>query len=144
MVLDKKIQELIADMPLIKVEASATVAQAARLMKQHHRGAILVEEQGSLRGIFTERDMVFRVVSEGLDPKTTPISQIMSTDLVVGHPQDSHVSALRLMAKAGVRHLPIVLEQRVVGLVSRRQLMALDIELMDAEIDRREASRLFI
>lgn len=144
MVIDKKIYELITDTPLLKVEADAPIREAAGLMKQHRRGAILVEEKGSLRGIFTERDMVFRVVAEGLDPQTTPISQVMSTELVVGHPQDSHVVGLRRMAAAGVRHLPIVDQSKVVGLVSRRQLMALDIELMDAEIDRREACRLFI
>lgn len=83
-------------------------------------------------------------VITGTPPQTTPISQVMSVELVVGNPQDSHVVGLHRMAGAGVRHLPIVQDSKVVGLVSRRQLMALDIELMDAEIDRREACRLFI
>lgn len=144
MVKDKTLQEVIRGNPVLKVEADATVSQAARLMKQHRRGAILIEDQGRLRGIFTERDMVFRVVAEGLAPESTAISSVMSEQLVVGDPQDTHVAALLRMASAAVRHLPVVEDSRVVGLVSRRQLMALDIELMDADIDKREASRLFI
>jgi CBS domain-containing protein len=144
MVQDKTLQEIIQGRPVLKVEAQASVQQAARMMKEHQRGAILVENQGRLQGIFTERDMVFRVVAAGLAPESTPISQVMSGQLVVCHPHDTHVTALHRMASAGIRHLPVVDQERVVGMVSRRQLMALDIELMDADIDKREASRLFI
>ena len=144
MVKDKSLQEVIAGRPVLTVEADASVQEAARLMKEYCVGAILVEEKGRLRGIFTERDMVFRVVAEGLAPHSTPISQVMSAQLVLRHPQETHIVALSLMAAAGVRHLPVVEDSRVVGMVSRRQLMALDIALMDADIDRREASHLFL
>lgn len=144
MVTDKSLQELIDGRELLTVNEKVSVTEAARKMKEAQRGAILIEDQGRLKGIFTERDMVFRVVAAGLPPDTTPISQVMSHELVVGHPQDSHVTALHLMTRAGVRHLPVVADSRVMGIVSRRQLMALDIELMDQDIDRREASRLFI
>ena len=144
MVKDKSLQEVVAGRPVLTVEADASVQEAARLMKEYCVGAILVEEKGRLRGIFTERDMVFRVVAEGLNPLSTPISQVMSVQLVLGHPQETHILALSRMAAAGVRHLPVVEDTRVVGMVSRRQLMALDIALMDADIDRREASHLFI
>ena len=144
MVKDRSLQEVVAGRPVLSVEADATVQEAARLMKEYRVGAILVQENGRLRGIFTERDMVFRVAAEGLNPASTPISQVMSGQLVVGHPQDTHVLALTRMAATGIRHLPVVEASRVVGMVSRRQLMALDIALMDADIDRREASHLFI
>ena len=144
MVKDKSLQEVVAGRPVLTVESDASVQEAARLMKEYCVGAILVEEKGRLRGIFTERDMVFRVVAEGLNPQSTPISQVMSVQLVLGHPQETHIVALSRMAAAGVRHLPVVEDTRVVGMVSRRQLMALDIALMDADIDRREASHLFI
>lgn len=144
MVKDKTLHEVVAGRPVLSVEVDASVQQAAQLMKEHCVGAILVQDNGRLRGIFTERDMVFRVAAEGLAPASTPISQVMSAQLVLGHPQETHVVALTRMAAAGVRHLPVVEDSRVVGLVSRRQLMALDIALMDADIDRREASHLFI
>ena len=142
-VVDKTLQQLVEGRALLKVGPQTSVLQAAQMMKQNARGAILIEDNGRLQGIFTERDMVFRVVAEGLS-LDTPISQVMSRQLVVGHPQDTHVMALRQMAAAGVRHLPVVQDSQVLGLVSRRELMAVDIELMDREIDRREASRLFI
>ena len=144
MVKEKTLHEVVAGRPVLSVEVDASVQQAAQIMKEYCVGAILVQDDGRLRGIFTERDMVFRVAAEGLAPASTPISQVMSAQLVLGHPQETHVVALTRMAAAGVRHLPVVEDSRVVGLVSRRQLMALDIALMDADIDRREASHLFI
>jgi CBS domain-containing protein len=144
MVKDQTLGEWVDGSELLKVGPDTSVQRAAQLMKKHGKGAILVEEQGQFQGIFTERDMVFRVVAEGLAFDSTPISAVMSRDLVVGHPQDTHVVALRRMAAAGVRHLPVVNGSKLVGMVSRREMMALDIELMDAEVDRREASRLFI
>jgi len=144
MVKDKTLQEVVAGRPVLSVELDASVQEAAQLMKEYGVGAILVQDSGRLRGIFTERDMVFRVAAEGLAPAVTPISQVMSVQLVLGHPQETHIVALTRMATAGVRHLPVVEDSRVVGMVSRRQLMALDIALMDADIDRREASHLFI
>ena len=143
MVKDKTLGQLVEGRPILKTEPGASVQEAARLMKQNQRGAVLIEEGGKLQGIFTERDMVFRVAAAGLSPDTI-ISNVMSRQLVVGHPQDTHVMALRRMASAGVRHLPVVDQSRVIGMVSRRELMALDNELMDQEIDRHEASRLFI
>ena len=144
MVQNKTLGEIVKGHHVLKVDAKASVQQAALLMKEHQRGAILVEEAGRLRGIFTERDMVFRVVAEGLSPESTTISQVMSTKLVVGKPHDSHVEAITRMIKAKVRHLPVAEGSHVIGVVSRRQLMALDIELMDEYIDEHEASELFV
>lgn len=144
MVKNKRISDIIEGGSLLKVPPETLLSEVARLMRSHGRGAVLVEDQGRLCGIFSERDMVCRVVAEGKDPEETPISQVMSTQLVLAEPEDDHVVALRRMSSAGVRHLPIVSGDRVVGMVSRRQLLALDIELLEQDLERREASLLFI
>jgi len=144
MVKNRILKDIIQGRDLLKVAPGTPIVEAARLMREHGKGAILIEEKGRICGIFSERDMVCRVVAEGLNVDTTPISQVMSTQLVVAAPQDDHVVGLRRMRSAGVRHLPIVDDSRLVGLVSRRELLAVDIELLEQDLERREACHLFI
>ena len=137
------LKDLIQDRPLITVEESATVAHAARVMCETCKGATLVTHDGKLTGIFTERDMVQRVVAQGRDPKTTSIVDVMTRGLITAHPDENHTLALRRMQTANCRHLPIVLGQKVVGMVSRRELLAVDVELLEEEIQRQDPSALF-
>ena len=143
--MDKKILKgLIKDRPLISVEENTTVAAAARVMCDSCMGAILVINQDRLTGIFTERDMVQRVVAQNRDPQTTPISEVMTRSLVTASPDDHHILALRRMLTANCRHLPVVDGQKVVGMVSKRELLAVDVELLEEEIHRHDPSVLFI
>lgn len=138
-----RLGELIRGRDPVTLEDSATVAEAARKMVLHSKGALLLTQGRKLTGIFTERDMVWRVVAAGLDP-TTPVRTVMTSSLVTGHPQDSHVMALRKMVTANCRHLPVVDGGRVLGMVSRRELMAHDIELLEEEVSRHDPAGLFI
>jgi len=144
MIKNRVLEDIIAGRALLTVAPDDFVTQAAQLMLQNGRGAVLVVDGGRLCGIFTERDMVCRVVAPGLSPDTTPLKQVMTTSLIVAHPQDDHVMALCKMSHGRVRHLPVVKDSRVVGMVSRRELMALNIELLEEDLDRREAYHLFI
>jgi CBS domain-containing protein len=144
MIKNRVLEDIIAGRALLTVAPDDFVAQAARLMEQHNRGAVLVVDGGRLCGIFTERDMVCRVVAKGLLPDATPLKQVMSTSLIVAHPHDDHIMALSKMNAGRVRHLPVVKESQVIGMVSRRELMALNIELLEEDLDRREAYHLFI
>ena len=139
-----RLKDVIGKRPAICIEETATVAQAAQTMSSHGKGAVLVTKGQSLMGIFTERDMVWRVVAEGLDPATTLIQAVMTTRLVTGHPDDPHILALRKMVTANCRHLPVVEDSRVLGLVSRRELQALDIELLEEELYHHDPASLFL
>src|SRR5262249_26374068 len=101
----------------------ATVAEACSAMKRRHVGCVLVMDQGHLCGIFTERDVVNRVVAEGLDPHKTMLSIVMTRNPDTIAPNSSPMDALRMMHDRGYRHLPVIAGERVVGIVSRRDFL---------------------
>jgi CBS domain-containing protein len=109
---------------LISVAASASVADAVALMSRREVGAVLiVTEDGLVGGIFTERDLLMRVVAAGRDPKTTPISLVMTRDVQFVSPGTSVEAALSLMYVQHHRHMLVIDGPKVHGLVSMRDLV---------------------
>jgi CBS domain-containing protein len=133
-----------ASQKLVTVDEDEPVQAAVERMCDANRGAVLVVKGDRLRGIFTERDLMRRVVGSRRDPLHTPVRDVMTTRLVVGKPEQSWRSALDRMVAANCRHLPIVEGTRVIGIVSRRELMALEIRVLADELDREDPSRLHI
>jgi CBS domain-containing protein len=114
----KDIQELVS------VPASASVADAVALMTRKGVGAVIISSRpGSVEGIFTERDVMSRVVGEARDPKLTPVSTVMSPDVRRVDATVSVEETLRLMVVHGHRHLLVEAGGLVQGLVSIRDLM---------------------
>jgi CBS domain-containing protein len=95
-----------------------TVAEAAKEMDRHRVGAILVIEDGRIVGIFTERDVLSRVVATGIDPKTTPIESVMTRDPITVASSTTVEEVMALFTNKRFRHLPVVDDGRLVGLVS--------------------------
>jgi CBS domain-containing protein len=109
---------------LISVPASATVAEAVDVMAEREVGAVMVLSEDKLvSGIFSERDLLTRVVQAGRDPKTTPISLVMTRDVRFVSPGTSIEAALALMHVLRFRHLLVIDGPRVHGLVSMRDLV---------------------
>ncbi len=100
------------------VRPETTVAEAAAVMKEAQVGSILIMEDGALAGIFTERDALYRVVAARLDPAATSMREVMSSELVTVAPDDDISHALRLMRDIGFRHLPVVEDGKLCGIVS--------------------------
>lgn len=104
---------------LITVDAGATVMDAVNALAQHRVGAVLIRnEDGLIDGIFTERDLLLRVVHAGLDPRTTPISMVMTRDVRFVSPGTTVEAAMALMQLNRFRHLLVMDGPRVLGLVS--------------------------
>ncbi|KAF1680399.1 CBS domain-containing protein [Bacillus mexicanus] len=99
------------------VSPNQTIQEAASLMKQHNVGAIPVVEQGVLKGMLTDRDIALRTTAQGRDGQT-PVSEVMSTELVSGNPHMSLEDASQLMAQHQIRRLPIVDQNNLVGIVA--------------------------
>jgi CBS domain-containing protein len=103
-------------------------------MSDRHVGAVPVLDGERVVGIFTERDVLSRVVAAGVDPVRTPVSTVMSTDLVVADIAEHHETCLRRMQQAHVRHLLVLHEGRLAGILSMRDLLALEIDERDEAI----------
>lgn len=121
------VQAVIADKTgtdeLITVEAGALVVEAVAVMAERHVGAVLIRnEDGLVDGIFTERDLLTRVVHAGRDPKTTPISMVMTREVRFVSPGTTVEAALALMHVNRHRHLLVIDGPRVFGLLSMRDL----------------------
>jgi CBS domain-containing protein len=125
----------------LSASPAETVARAAKRMAKRIVGAILVVEDDRLVGIFTERDAVYRVVAQGLDPAATRLAEVMTRGPKTVGPDDSYGYALMLMHENGFRHAPVVDAGRPVGIVSARGALDPDLEEFAHEARRREYLR---
>lgn len=100
------------------MHASATVAQAARVMRDRDIGDVLVEDKGKLVGIVTDRDIVVRVIAEGKDPSTTRLVEGETCDLVTVSPEDDVDEVVDKMRTHAIRRIPVVENGSPVGIVS--------------------------
>jgi CBS domain-containing protein len=122
----KSIQTIIGEQDTITVERNASVADAARLMASHNIGAVPVMDDGKLVGIFTERDVLTRIVAAVRNPESTKVGEVMSTTLVTADLSEHYDACLNRMQEEHVRHL-LVLDGRsggLAGVLSLRDVLA--------------------
>ena len=122
----KKIRDLIEGKKVHYAEPNWSVSQAAKFMKEFDIGAVAVLENGRMRGIFTERDIMRQVVAESLDPKATPVSEVMTKEVITATPDDSYEDCLAKMQQQHCRHLPIISGDHLLGIISLRDLLQID------------------
>jgi CBS domain-containing protein len=127
------IPDVVHDQDLLRLPPTATVREAAREMRARHVGAVLVVAAERLEGIFTERDVVNRIVAEGIDPDRTQLAEVMTRNPDTIGPNDTALEALRRMQDGGYRHLPVVDGGRLVGIVSRRDFGGDEKARLDSE-----------
>lgn len=130
----KAIRTIVGAQALVTVGPTTPVLDAARLMAAHQIGAVPVVDGGRLAGIFTERDVLARVVAAGLDPAATPVRDVMSTGLVVAEIAEPYDVCLQRMQQAHVRHLIVLEHGGLAGIVSLRDLLAVDLNEKDEAI----------
>lgn len=136
----KIIPDIIKDQNIHSLSPDGTVLEAAKLMVNRDVGAIVVTDEGNkLAGIVTERDITRRVIAKGLDPSAVKISEIMTKEPDTVGPDDSAVEALEIMRIRRYRHLPVVDNDRIVAMVSVRDLYEVMKEELEASIRETEA-----
>ena len=127
------IPDVIGRRQVVHLGGQATARQAAKLMRKHNVGAVLIIEDETLKGILTVNDMTYRVIAEGRDPDKTLLGQVMTPDPDSVSSDTTAIEALRLMQDCDYRHLPIVDGGRVMGLVSRRDFHGVEKARLDDE-----------
>jgi len=120
---------------LLQRPATANVFDAVCAMCDRGVGRLLVTEGGRLAGIFTERDLLNRVVAADREPRATPLADVMTANLTTISPKATALEALRLMEDTGYRHLPVVADGRALGILSRRDLTGAEKARLYSESD---------
>jgi len=131
---NRQVSEIIRRRNPITLTPQHTVHQASQAMRDHRVGAVLVVgDDGELLGIFTGRDAVARVLAEGLDARATKLAQVMTHKPETMSSGKHAIDALRLMHDGGFRHLPVLEEGRIVGVISRGDFRGLEHDRLDEE-----------
>ncbi len=133
------IQELVKDRKVYYVETGQSVLDTVRFMAERNIGAVAIVGAEDLVGIFSERDLMTRVVSKGRDPATTQIEDVMTKDPVVVSPSEHITKCMLLMREGNFRHLPVCDGHKLKGLISLRDLILHDLTVKDGEVQMMKA-----
>ena len=137
----QRIRGVMEKKKLLTAAPQTTVIQAAKLMAKKNVGAVAVVENERLVGIFTERDAVFRVLAQERDAQTTKLADVMTRDPQTVHPDKSFGYALLMMHNNGFRHVPVVENGKLIGIVSSRNALDPEMEEFVSEAQRRKHIR---
>ncbi len=130
---------LVAGREVYTVQAGQSVYEVVRYMVEKNIGAVAVLEGDRVAGIFSERDLMTRVISPEMNPRQVAVKEVMTRNLITAAPQESYEACLARMQKHGIRHLVVADGDRIVGVISLRDLMSIDIQQKSAEIQMMHA-----
>ncbi|MGH9196443.1 MAG: CBS domain-containing protein [Acidimicrobiia bacterium] len=131
----KRVGTLCRRRETVVADKNQSVLKTAQVMADHDIGAVPVLDGDRLVGIFTERDIMSRVVAAEKDPATTTVGSVMSTTLVTADVTDTHEACLQRMQQQRVRHLLVLNSGRLAGIVSLRDLQATELSEKDEAIN---------
>jgi len=134
----QRVRSVMEQKKILTAPPDTTVSKAAKLMAARNVGAIMVVKDERLVGIFTERDVVFRVVAQGRDLEQTLLADVMTTAPQAVDPDKTFGYALLLMHEHGFRHVPVVEDGKPIGIVSARNALDPEMEEFISEAQRRK------
>ena len=130
----KHLVDIATDHPTFTAPVGRTVRQVVDYMTEVGVGAMPLVDGGKVVGIFTERDLMTRVVAARRDPDGTLVEDVMTTDLVLAEAGEPYLVSLSKMQQAGCRHLPVVRDGALIGMVSLRDLLQVEVEEKEEEV----------
>ena len=136
---ERPIRDLLRNHPVVRTDLQSTVRDAAQRMAAESCPAAVVMEGGKLRGIFTARDLLTRVVAADRDPAMTTMAEVMTADPDTVAPDTSIADALRKLHELGYDHLPVVEGNEVIGMVNASDLLTADAAPVLPELEARSA-----
>jgi len=130
----RSLRNIFQERELYFITPDQSIADAARYMSERNVGAVCVLEGERLVGILSERDMMKRVIAPNRDPASTRVADVMTAKPIVVDVHESYEKCLKVMKQASVRHLPVVDGDKLVGLVSLRDLLQVDLDEKEEEL----------
>lgn len=130
----------LADIRPVVVTRETTVLDAVRAMAEHKHGSAIILDDERPAGIFTERDVMSKVVACGLDPSTTPVSKVMTAPVLAVESKYNPRRALEVMLERHIRHLAVVDDDgKIIGVLSIRHLLRNEVEALRSSVEGLEA-----
>lgn len=134
----RAIRQIIQGKKVVTASPDISVADAATAMRNARVGALAILEDEKLVGIFTERDALFRVLANGLNPSTTRLHHVMTENPQTITPNRPVSHAMHLMHEGGYRHMPVVENGYLVGMISVRDALVPELREFEEELDSRD------
>lgn len=132
----KNLKEYLTDIRLLFVRSGMNVFEVTKFMDLHNIGAVpVLDKTSGLLGIFSERDLLRRCIVKEFDLHKTIIDDVMTKNVIVIDSSDTIEHALKIMKQEKIRHLPIIEDNSLIGLVSMRDMMLVDVKLKEEKID---------
>ncbi len=130
------IKEMLSAKKILTVKSGSNIHEIVCFMAEQNIGLVpILADDGKLLGVFSERDLVKRVIAKGLDLHTTKVDNVMSTDLLLADVNETHEQCLKKMQDRGTRHILIVENDKLVGILAMRDLLELDIKAHQETIE---------
>jgi CBS domain-containing protein len=131
----KTMGELTKDKPMHHVATGTLVFDAVKYMSENNVGAVpVLDEDGRLRGIFSERDLLKRCIAKELDIRNVKIEDVMTKGVIVVEAHDTNEYTLKIMQQESIRHMPVRDGEKLIGVISMRDLMQVDCDEKAEEI----------
>jgi CBS domain-containing protein len=122
----------------VTVSPNATTFETASMMKKEHVGSVIVENKGKLVGILSEQDLVYKVIANNKNPKTTLVKDVMTKDVVTINPDVEITDAMLKMSKVNVRRLPVTENDNIVGMLTMKDILKIEPQLFELVVDKIE------
>jgi CBS domain-containing protein len=134
------IKDLLKEKRLFYAKSGMTVFDVVKFMDLHNVGAVLVlGDKNLLKGIFSERDLLRRCIMKEFDLKTTLIDDVMTKDVIVIEACDTPEYCMKILKQENIRHLPVIENNALIGIISMRDLLLLDIRIKEEKIETLDA-----
>ncbi|MFA7359513.1 MAG: CBS domain-containing protein [Candidatus Kapaibacterium sp.] len=132
----KTLKECLTDIRLLFVKSGMSVYEVTKFMDLHNIGAVpVLDKDSGLLGIFSERDLLRRCIVKEIDLKKTLVDEVMTKEVIVIDASDSPEYALQIMKQQNIRHLPVVENNSLIGIISMKDMMLIDVKLKEEKID---------
>ena len=124
-----KVKDIMTIKP-VTVSEEATIEQCAQIMSERKIGSVIIEDD-TISGLLTEQDIIRKVIAKGFDPKSVFVRDVMVKDLVTISSEASLISAIQIMAKHEIRHLPVVSKTDLEGFITAKDILRFEPKLFD-------------
>jgi CBS domain-containing protein len=130
------LKKLLAEKKFLFVKAGTSIFDVAKYMDENNIGAVpVLDEENKLKGIFSERDLMRKCITKEIDLKNTKIDEVMTRHVIVIEAHDTPEYCMQILKQENIRHMPVIEENKLIGIISMRDLLLYDMKLKEEKIE---------